>query len=116
MAKGIQWKGEHPSNKFIQIWRAGCLNMMADVEAKAQFNAPVLTGALRNSARLKATRDGAEVTFGTDGPKTKGKDGGGRVDYALLRHEVNHKHPSTVQYLAKAAQEVANSDIGRYFK
>ena len=116
MAGGIQWKGEHPSNKFIQIWRAGCLNMMADVEAKAQFNAPVLTGALRNSARLKATRDGAEVTFGTDGPKTKGKDGGGRVDYALLRHEVNHKHPSTVHYLAKAAQEVANSDIGRYFK
>ena len=116
MAGGIRWKGERPDRKFIQIWRAGCLNMMADVQAKAQFNAPVLTSALRNSARLKATRDGAEVTFGTDGPKTKGKDGSSRVDYALLRHEVNHLHPGTTKYLARAAQEVANSDIGRYFK
>ena len=116
MAGGIKWQGEHPSKMYVQIWRAGCLNMMADVQAKAQFNAPVLTGALRNSARLKATRDGAEVTFGTDGPKTKGKDGSGRVDYALLRHEVNHLHPGTVKYLARAAEDVARGDLAQYFK
>lgn len=116
MAGGIKWQGEPPSKMFIQIWRAGCLNMMADVQEKAQFNAPVLWGGLRNSARLKATRDGAEVTFGTDGPKTKGKDGGGRVDYALLRHEVNHKHPGTTKYLARAAEDVARGDLTQYFK
>lgn len=39
MASGIKWQGEHPDKMFIQIWRAGCLNMMADVQTKAQFNA-----------------------------------------------------------------------------
>lgn len=105
MASGIKWQGEPPDKMFIQIWRAGCLNMMADVQAKAQFNAPVLTGALRNSARITATRDGAEVTFGSS-----------RVDYALLRHEVNHLHPGTVKYLARAAEDVARGDLTQYFK
>lgn len=105
MAGGIKWQGEPPSKMFVQIWRAGCLNMMADVEAKAQFNAPVLTGALRNSARITATRDGAEVTFGSS-----------RVDYALLRHEVNHLHPGTTKYLARAAEDVARGDLAQYFR
>ena len=105
MASGIKWQGEHPDKMFVQIWRAGCLNMMADVQEKAQFNAPVLWGALRNSARITATRDGAEVTFGSS-----------RVDYALLRHKVNHLHPGTTKYLARAAEDVARGDLTQYFK
>lgn len=105
MAKGIQWQGKHPNEAFIQRWRAGCLNMMADVETKAQFNAPVLTGALRNSARIRVTRDGAEVTFGS-----------ARVDYALLRHEKNNLHPSTTKYLARAAMDVSRGNLAQYFK
>lgn len=101
---GIKWQ-VNPRPLYDKRFKQGVIMMMSDVERKAMARAPVLTGALRNSARLKATRDGAEVTFGST-----------RVPYAYIRHEVNYKHPSTVQYLAKAAQEVANSDIGRYFK
>lgn len=105
MAKGIQWKGTPPDELFTKRWRAGVLNMMAEVQMKAQTNAPILTGALRNSARIRATRDGAEVTFGSS-----------RVDYALLRHEVNHLHPSTTKYLARAAEDVARGNLARFFK
>lgn len=101
---GIKWQ-VNPQALYDKRFKQGIIMMMSDVERKAMARAPVLTGALRNSARLKATRDGAEVMFGST-----------RVPYAYIRHEVNYKHPSTVQYLAKAAQEVANSDIGRYFK
>lgn len=101
---GIKWQ-VNPQALYDKRFKQGVIMMMSDVERKAMARAPVLTGALRNSARLKATRDGAEVMFGST-----------RVPYAYIRHEVNYKHPSTVQYLAKAAQEVANSDIGRYFK
>ena len=101
---GIKWQ-VNPRQLYDKRFKQGVIMMMSDVERKAMARAPVLTGALRNSARLKATRDGAEVMFGST-----------RVPYAYIRHEVNYKHPSTVQYLAKAAQEVANSDIGRYFK
>ena len=101
---GIKWQ-VNPRQLYDKRFKQGVIMMMSDVERKAMARAPVLWGALRDSARLKATRDGAEVTFGST-----------RVPYAYIRHEVNYKHPSTVQYLAKAAQEVANSDIGRYFK
>lgn len=118
MAGGIKWQGEPPSKMFVQIWRAGCLNMMADVEEKAQFNAPVLSGALRNSARLTATRDGAEVTFGSsrEDHALLRHEVNSRVDYALLRHEVNHLHPGTTKYLARAAEDVARGDLAQYFK
>lgn len=102
---GIQWKGQPPEEMFIRRWNAGVLNMMADVQRTAQTNAPILTGALRNSARIRATRDGAEVTFGSS-----------RVDYALLRHEHNNLHPSTTKYLARAAEDVAKGNLARYFK
>lgn len=102
---GIKWKGQPPDEVFQKRWAAGVLNMMAEVQRLAQINAPILTGALRNSARIRATRDGAEVTFGSS-----------RVDYALLRHEKNNKHPSTTKYLARAAEDVARGNLARYFK
>lgn len=102
---GIRWKGQPPDEMFIRRWNAGVLNMMSEVQRIAQTNAPILTGALRNSARIRATRDGAEVTFGSS-----------RVDYALLRHEVNHLHPSTIKYLARAAESVSRGNLARFFK
>lgn len=101
---GIKWQ-VNPRTLYDKRFKQGVIMMMSDVERKAMARAPVLTGALRNSARLQASDKSVAVIFGST-----------RVPYAYIRHEVNHKHPSTVQYLAKAAQEVANSDIGRYFK
>lgn len=102
---GIQWKGQPPTQAFEKRWRAGVLNMMADVQRRAMTNAPVKTGALKASGRIRATKEGAEVTFGSS-----------RVEYARLRHEVNHLHPGTIKYLARAADAVSKSDITRFFK
>jgi len=101
---GIKWQ-VNPQLIYDKRFKQGVIMMMSDVERKAMARAPVLTGALRNSARLQDSDKSVAVIFGST-----------RVPYAYIRHEVNYKHPSTVQYLAKAAQEVANSDIGRYFK
>lgn len=105
MAKGIQWKGAPPDELFTRRWRAGVLNMMSEVQSQAIDNAPVKTSALIQSARIRATRNGAEVTFGSS-----------RVKYARLRHEVNHLHPWTTKYLARAAEDVAKGNLARFFK
>lgn len=102
---GIQWKGEAPQGYWQKVFRAGVLNMMSDVNRKAQMNAPVLTGALRASGKISATRDGAQVTYGSS-----------RVPYARVRHEVNNLHPGTTKYLARAAQDVSRGDVAVYFK
>lgn len=100
----IKWKNGDPNSYFVQRWRAGALNMMADVQRIAKMNAPVLTGALKNSGRLMATRDGAAVTFGSS-----------RVRYARRRHYVNNLHPETRYYLSRAAESVGKGDISKYF-
>ena len=105
MVKGIDWKGTPPDELFARRWRAGVLNMMSEVQSRAMDNAPVKTSALIQSADIRATRDGAEVTFGSN-----------RVKYARLRHEVNNLHPSTTKYLARAAEDVARGNLARYFK
>lgn len=101
---GIEWK-TNPQSLYEKRFKQGVLTMMSDVERKAMARAPVLSGALKNSARIKDTSDGVAVMFGST-----------RAPYAYVRHESNKRHPSTVKYLAKAAQEVANSDVRRYFK
>lgn len=100
----IRWLNSDPNGYFVQRWRAGALNMMSDVQRLAKINAPVRTGALKNSGRLAATREGAAVTFGSP-----------RVRYAFIRHEVNHLHPQTRKYLARAADSVGRGNIAKYF-
>lgn len=102
---GIKWKNEAPQSYWQKVFRAGCLNIVSDVNRKAQMNAPYLTGALAASGKISATRDGAQVTYGS-----------ARVPYARIRHEVNHLHPGTTKYLARAAQDVGNGDLAKYFK
>lgn len=101
---GIKWR-VNPQSLYEKRFKQGVISMMSDVERRAMTRSPVLTGALRNSARVQDSDKGVAVTFGST-----------RAPYAYIRHEVNHKHPSTVKYLTKAAQEVANSDIRRHFE
>lgn len=102
---GVHWRNGDPNSYFERRWRAGALNMMADVQRIAKMNAPVLTSALKNSGRLMATRDGAAVTFGSS-----------RVRYARRRHYENNLHPNTRYYLSRAAESVSRGDISKYFK
>lgn len=84
---------------------ASMLSMITDVHRIAVMNAPHLTGALRNSGKIdRKAKMHYSVTFGDS-----------RVPYAKIRHEVNRKNPSTIQYLSKSAEYVAK-DISKYFK
>lgn len=87
----------------------GLLRMGADIANRARSNAPVLTGALRNSIRV--TEDN-ETVFVLAGGAVAGKT----VNYALRREFENNKHPSTTHYMGRAFDSVARGDIKHYFK
>lgn len=72
----------------------------SSVNIQAKANAPVLTGALRNSGRISANGDYSyNVKFG-------GSPTG--VYYARRRHYENNLHPGTKYYLSRAAQTVGS--------
>lgn len=82
----------------------GGVRMMTDILRMARQNAPVKTGALRNSGRFRQT--GAthwQITFGNS-----------RVPYARLREYENRLHPNTTRYLERAAR-TASSRTKTYF-
>ena len=82
----------------------GGVRMMTDILRMARQNAPVKTGALRNSGRFQQTGNTHwQITFGN-----------GRVPYARLREHVNRLHPNTVRYLERAAR-TASSRTKTYF-
>lgn len=87
----------------------GFLRMGADIASRARFNAPYLTGALRNSIRF--TADGNDNVFVLAG----GVVGGKKIDYARLREFHNKKNPSTTHYMRRAFDEVYQGDIKKYF-
>ena len=87
----------------------GMLKMGADIASRARFNAPYLTGALRNSIRV--TADNADKVYVLAG----GQVGGKRIDYARLREYENKKHPGTTHYMGRAFDSVASGDIKKYF-
>lgn len=82
----------------------GGVRMMTDILRMARQNAPVKTGALRNSSRFQqAGTLKWRITFGNS-----------RVPYARLREHVNHLHPNTTRYLERAVQ-TANTRTKTYF-
>lgn len=82
----------------------GGARMMTDILRMARQNAPVQTGALRNSGRFQQVGNTRwQVTFGN-----------GRVPYARIREHENRLHPNTTRYLERAAR-TANSRIKTYF-
>ena len=76
----------------------GGVKMMTDILKMARQNAPVLTGALRNSGRFQQLSTVKwRITFGN-----------GRVPYARIREHVNRLHPNTVRYLQRARNTAAS--------
>ena len=97
--QGIQWVKGTPS-QFEHAWKVGVLNMLAEIDAKAKNYAPVKTSNLVNSGEIQ----GNSVIFGNK-----------QAPYARLRHFVNNLHPGTRYDLSRAAEEVAKSDLRRFF-
>jgi len=79
--------------------------MSVDVQRRAVINAPVETGALKNSGRVEPITNGYAVKFGSS-----------RVPYARKRHFENRKNPQTLGYLAKAGDSVMRGDKAKYFR
>lgn len=83
----------------------GRLKIATEVRNRAQDNAPVLTGLLKNSASITSSSDSISVGFGSSA-----------VKHARVRHNINKKNPQTVEYLKKAADAVKREGIAKYFK
>lgn len=82
----------------------GGTRMMTDILRLARQNAPVKTGALRNSGRFQQVGNTHwQITFGNS-----------RVPYARLREHKNQLHPNTTRYLERAAR-TASARTKTYF-
>ena len=91
-------------NLSPQQLNKGGVRMMTDILRLARQNAPVKTGALRNSGRFQqAGTLHWRITFGNS-----------RVPYARLREHVNRLHPNTTRYLERAVR-TASSRTKTYF-
>lgn len=87
-----------------QQFNKGGVRMMTDILRMARQNAPVQTGALRNSGRFQQVGDTHwQITFGNS-----------RVPYARIREHVNRRHPNTTRYLERAAR-TASTRTKTYF-
>lgn len=82
----------------------GLKAMGTEILNQAVQNAPILTGALRESGTLTTEGLTARVRFGNE-----------EVPYARMRHFVNHLHPGTLYYLQRAGDQVSEH-VDEYIK
>lgn len=96
----------------------GMFRMGFDIAAQARANAPVVSGALRNSIRTETTDDaiyiraGGIVSTGT----TNGRRFARLIDYAEKRELGPNRNPATVGYMRNARTQIMSGDyITKYF-
>lgn len=89
---------------------AGLVKMGYAISNRAKSNAPVLTGALRNSIRVEEEGTNTVVV------RAGGHVGVFNIDYAEIREFHNRKHPATRYYMTRAFNETVSGDISRYFR
>lgn len=89
---------------------AGMVRLGFDIASQARYNAPYLTGALRNTIRVNEGNDGTiDVIAG-------GSYAGYKVDYAEIREKGPNKNPATVGYMRNAQKQIMTGDyVKKYF-
>ena len=99
-------------NMLEQNARECLFDLASDIATLARQNAPVLTGALRNSIRVEPVDKNTMVV------KAGGMVLNGRViNYAWIREQSNNLHPDKAHYMEKAQKAVMTGDyISKYFK
>ena len=101
------------NQKFSQMgqrMREGLFAMGFDVAAQARRNAPVITGALRNSIRTEADDDAVYVRAGGTVVRNK------RIDYAMKREQGPNRNPATEHYMENAYKLICSGDyMTKYF-
>lgn len=104
MSYRLQLSADWARKLSTQQLNKGGVRMMTDILKMARQNAPVLTGALRNSGRFQQVSTLKwRITFGNS-----------RVPYARIREHKNRLHPNTVRYLQRA-RNTAASRVKSYF-
>ncbi len=96
----------------------GMFRMGYDSGNQARANAPVVSGALRNSIRVE--EDGNTIWIKAGGIVSAGNAGGRRfsryVDYAEKREQGPNRNPATEHYMANARISVMSGDyMTKYF-
>lgn len=76
---------------------------------RAQSNAPLLTGALKNTIRVSQPHDGIVLV------SAGGSYAGHNVDYAAIREKENRAHPWTTRYMGRAFDDISKNYLS-YFK
>lgn len=98
MSYRLQLSADWARKLSTQQLNEGGVRMMTDILKMARQNAPVLTGALRNSGRFQQLSTVKwRITFGNS-----------RVPYARIREHMNRLHPNTVRYLQRARNTAAS--------
>lgn len=104
MSYQLKTTAEWARKLSTQQLNKGGTRMMTDILRMARQNAPVKTGALRNSSRFQqAGTLKWRITFGNS-----------RIPYARLREHVNRLHPNTTHYLERAVR-TASTRTKTYF-
>lgn len=88
----------------------GLFSMGFDIAAQARRNAPVVTGALRNTIRVQESSSNTiEIIAG-------GTYGGKKVDYAWKREQGPNRNPATEHYMENAQKSIMVGDyMQKYF-
>lgn len=80
--------------------------MATDIDRRAKMLAPVDSGNLVSSGRVKRNKLASyQVSFGDN-----------QVPYARRRHFENKKNPQTLRYLEKAGDSVSRGNISKYLR
>lgn len=107
----------HKFAEMGQKMREGLFAMGFDIAAQARRNAPVVSGALRNSIRVDPSDDGV-VYIRAGGTVTQDRKTGTkkRIDYAMLREKGPNRNPATEHYMENAYNLIASGDyMTKYF-
>lgn len=104
MSYQLKVSAEWARKLSTQQLNKGGVRMMTDILRMARQNAPVKTGALRNSGRFQQVGNTHwQITFGNS-----------RIPYARIREHTNRLHPNTTRYLERAAR-TASARTETYF-
>ena len=118
VVKSVQLKWNKTAEQQISRARIDAtFNLGYDIAAKARENAPVVSGALRNSIRVEpiAADKGIQVIAG--GASSRIANGIVRfVNYAAKRERGPNRNPATEHYMENAMKDILKGDwIKKYY-
>lgn len=118
VVKSVQLKWNKTAERQISQARIeATFNLGYDIAAKARLNAPVVSGALRNSIRVEPIPSDKGVQVIAGGASSRIANGIVRfVNYAAKRERGPNRNPATEHYMENAMKETLKGDwINKYY-